>query len=906
MAQKLQELILPELLAPAGSMDALRAAVNAGADAVYLAGRRFGARHYAANFGDSELQEALRYAHLNGVKVYVTVNTLIKDFELESVAVYLLWLYEIGVDAVIVQDLGVASLAKSIVPDLEMHASTQMTIHSLDGVKWACEFGFKRVILAREVKIPEIRKILKETGGNIEIEVFGHGALCYSYSGQCLMSSFIGGRSGNRGMCAQPCRKPYQLVRGEMDEHGVPSKLRKVNLEDEYLLSTRDLAVYRHLDKLVRSGVHSIKIEGRMRSPEYVAVVVDLYRRALHALGDGEWKPSEEDVSNLKLAFNRGFTKGYIMDAGFRSVMGRSKPGNRGLYIGDVVGYKPKSMETIVKMKNSIIPEKGDGIVFKSRNSNDKDYGMVLNEDVNVLGKSGKIKKGKLKIGLNIHKPLKEGYKLFITRRKSLMDIADDFVQEGYRNPIPIDVNIQWDEDHAAHLTCNFQVNGIMKSFEYISPFKFEKAIKKPLEPAQIKKQLQKTGGSPFKIKNLDISYPGGLFAPVSKLNQLRRDILARVETELIRSFTPSENDLKNAKTLYNDFKSDLNQNWDVESPKKFNKEIFSGSFNKKTPLLSVYVDSVESVHAACLAGCKRVYIEPNIPEGTCSRNNSNHEKYFKDVLDVLKKASAICSSYSAELIWKWPNISPENYLNSAVSIINEIRADESLDLSGVMIDDLGAAVSLKSLFEGLNVYGAMGINLWNHRSAEELSKTFKTATVSPELSSDEIGDILTNSGLKRVNLSFELLVQGNLEVITTEDCLPCLLTKPEKSFENSGLKKIEGEFLGIEDVKNRVFPVRSDCSLKTHIMNSVELCLLDHIPQIIKMGMDSVAVDARGKPPGYVEDVTSAYINALELCKNSQNKGNLKKNLNMLKRDVKKFSTGGITTGNFIRGVKT
>lgn len=231
---------VPELLAPAGSLDALKAAVNAGADAVYISGKKFGARKYAANFNESEIEEGLEYAKIRGVKVYVTVNTLINDTQILSVAEYLIWLYKSGVDAVIIQDLGIACLSKAIVPDLDMHASTQMTIHNIAGVKWAAKFGFKRVILARELGIFEVEEILKETE-NIEIEIFAHGALCYSYSGQCLLSSFIGGRSGNKGMCAQPCRKKYTLIKGEVDKYGKPSEPHSIDINDKYLLSTKIL-----------------------------------------------------------------------------------------------------------------------------------------------------------------------------------------------------------------------------------------------------------------------------------------------------------------------------------------------------------------------------------------------------------------------------------------------------------------------------------------------------------------------------------------------------------------------------------------------------------------------------------------------------------------------------------------
>ncbi|MFA7199767.1 MAG: peptidase U32 family protein, partial [Methanoculleus sp.] len=230
----------PELLAPAGSPEALAAAVAAGADAVYLSGRRFGARHFAANFSDEELRSAVDYAHLHGVRVYVTVNVLVREAELADVARYLLWLYETGADAVLVQDAGVASLAREVVPDLPLHASTQMTIHNREGVIRAAQEGFSRVVLARELTLPEIEGFAEEAEARgVGIEVFAHGALCYSYSGQCLLSSVIGGRSGNRGMCAQPCRKPYRLVTAGKDDYGRPKDLRVVPGRDRYLLSTR-------------------------------------------------------------------------------------------------------------------------------------------------------------------------------------------------------------------------------------------------------------------------------------------------------------------------------------------------------------------------------------------------------------------------------------------------------------------------------------------------------------------------------------------------------------------------------------------------------------------------------------------------------------------------------------------
>ena len=405
---------IPELLAPAGSMDALKAAVIAGADAVYLAGKSFSARHYAENFNRIEMKDAIDYSHLHGSKVYVTINTLIKDFEFEKVAEYLLWLYKIGADAVILQDIGVAALCKNLVPDLDMHASTQMTINSLEEVKWAGNFGFKRVVLSREMKVEEINEIAYLLKRNkLELEIFAHGALCYCYSGQCLLSSFIGGRSGNRGRCAQPCRKSYELLKGEKDKYGKIMNHETILLKENYLLSTRDLSLYYNLDKIYNL-IDSIKIEGRMKSAEYVAIVVSIYRKLLDSIVQGTGIPNEKDYYKLKLAFNRNFTKGHLLETNKNLIMGRDAPGNRGLFIGLVSEYEHKTKSTSINLKIPFKLEKGDGIVFIFPDK-EQEYGMIIEKSPNYSGK-------KLdKITLKTKKLIPIDSKVYITRDISLI-----------------------------------------------------------------------------------------------------------------------------------------------------------------------------------------------------------------------------------------------------------------------------------------------------------------------------------------------------------------------------------------------------------------------------------------------------------------------------------------------------
>ena len=426
---------LPELLAPAGSPEALEAAIAAGADAVYLSGKRFGARKFAANFDEQALAQAIDYAHLRGVKVYVTVNTLIREPELSDVAEYLLRLYEMGTDAVLLQDLGAALLARRIVPELEKHASTQMTIHNREGALWANHAGFKRVVLAREVNLDEIKEMKKETAAQgIGLEVFVHGALCYSYSGQCLLSSAIGGRSGNRGMCAQPCRKSYVLLRGEKDRYGRPTSLAAQPQRERFLISTRDLCVYRHLDRIVRSPVESLKIEGRMKSPEYVAIVTSIYRRALDAIAKGKWSPTTEDERDLALAFNRDFTEGHLLGA--RDVMGREMSDNRGVLIGSVASFDVQRGEAAVRLSGPLCPEKGDGLVFLAPG---QEMGLVVQK---VVQKDGLLR-------LMTPERVRPGTKVYLTGSTALAKKAQEIIASA-KTEIALDLNHHLAGGHAS------------------------------------------------------------------------------------------------------------------------------------------------------------------------------------------------------------------------------------------------------------------------------------------------------------------------------------------------------------------------------------------------------------------------------------------------------------------------
>jgi len=338
----------PELVVPAGDFEALRAAIWNGADAVYLGGKKFNARIQARNFGLDELEQAIRYAHNRNVKIYVTVNTLIADRELNDLDDYLTNLHHLETDAIIVQDVGVLKLCKELHSDLRLHVSTQASVCGISGVKFWVDQGAKRATLPRELSFEEIQKIKGKNG--VEVEVFMHGALCFSYSGQCYLSSFLGERSANRGRCASPCRLPYNIITG----NGTT-----LRTDGPHLLSMKDLNLSEDIGKLVSAGVDALKIEGRMKIPEYVAVVTGIYRKLID---DDYRQPTHAEQKELEAIFNREFTKGSLYRYPGGKAINSGRPGNRGIEVGTIVGYDESFKKVSILFSEAI--RVGDGLEF--------------------------------------------------------------------------------------------------------------------------------------------------------------------------------------------------------------------------------------------------------------------------------------------------------------------------------------------------------------------------------------------------------------------------------------------------------------------------------------------------------------------------------------------------------------
>lgn len=483
-----------ELLSPAGTYEAFIAAVENGADAVYLGGKLFNARANASNFGLDELKNIVEYAHLRNVKIFLTLNTLLDDQEIREALDFAFDLYRIGIDAVIVQDLGLASLLHEYIPDLELHASTQMTIYDLAGVNKLKELGFSRVVLARELSFEQIKYIADNT--DIEIEIFAHGAQCISYSGQCLMSSMIGDRSGNRGKCAGPCRLPYTLLK---DNEPVGAG---------YLLSPKDLSMLDVIDKI--PNIKSLKLEGRMKSPEYVATITRIYRKYIDAyLNNSTLNIDKQDSQDITQIFNRGgFSKAYLFGKTGSAMMSYEKPKNWGIYVGKVKAYDGKRYITLDNISNLNI---GDGI--EVWNNSNESPSTIISE---IIGnKVGRIV-GKINIGDKVYK----------TSDKSLNAKARESYSRGFVKHSPININLTIKEKE----TIKLSING----FDYDSGIVPEVSKNNPLTKDTIIKQLSKTGTTPFIINEFLVTLGNNLFLPISTLNDIRRKALQEYENNFV------------------------------------------------------------------------------------------------------------------------------------------------------------------------------------------------------------------------------------------------------------------------------------------------------------------------------------------------------------------------------------
>lgn len=570
-----------EILAPAGSYESLKAAIAAGADAVYIGGTRFGARAFADNLTEEKLLEAIDYVHLHGRKIYLTINTLLKEQEIDELYDYLLPYYKQGIDAVIIQDLGVLHYIRKCFPNLPVHASTQMTITNVLAAKFMESLGVERIVTSREMNINEVKEISEKT--KLEIESFVHGALCYCYSGQCLYSSLIGGRSGNRGQCAQPCRLPYKTGNSK---------------NSQYILSLKDMCTLESIPQLIESGIHSFKIEGRMKKPEYVALVTKMYRKYVDLYFDikekkvsREYKVDPSDKEKLLDLYNRGGSHGgYYFKKNGREMISIERPNHAGVPALKVIRYNGK--ELLGKALVDIMS--GDVIEFPASKKEVKIENYTF---------ANHVKKGQnvsifVKSKLNLSKDML----INRTRNESLIrEINEKIINTKIKEKI--NGKLILSEGLPAKLEIKYNEIEISVLGEAV-----QTAKNQPVDTKTVERQIRKTGNTEFEFEHVDIQIVGNVFVPMQNLNELRRSVLEILETKVL--------------SLYR-----------RENVEKYHRNEFIENRQQKTEAY-VYVEELEQLKPVLATDfVKRIYLDVNALKSIWSNDN------VKDVIDAAHKA---------------------------------------------------------------------------------------------------------------------------------------------------------------------------------------------------------------------------------------------------------------------------
>lgn len=740
-----------ELLAPAGSYEIFSAVLKAGADAVYLGGSRFGARAYANNFSEEELRRAIDEAHIHGRQLYLTVNTLFKEEELEGeLYEYLLPYYEQGLDAVIVQDIGAIRFIREAFPGLDIHTSTQMTVANRYGAEFMKELGANRVVTAREMSLEEIRDIHEHV--EVEIESFVHGALCYCYSGQCLLSSMLGGRSGNRGRCAQPCRLPYEVCDGKRK---AVSDIKGRKLKENYILSPKDMCTIELLPELVESGVYSFKIEGRMKQAEYAAGVVSVYRSYvdkylvdLERFGDAvrakeNYRVSKEDNRKLFDFGNRsGFTEGYYKQHNGRDMITFEKPnhakGNEAL--------QEEIRQNYVRMQ--------------------------VKEKI----------KGNLRLSKEFPAKIKVAY------------------------------------------------GGILVSAEGEIP---QTAKKQPLTREKVESNLRKTGNTPYEFSELVIEMEDDLFLPVQALNQLRREVLDKLNEELIKKHRRSVPKTEKiacrenfGETKMVDFRG--TNSAAVMGTGKQN-QMAETAVSKKTNL-AVSVETREQLVVVCgFPQADDIYIDSG-----CYPEKNSIQLLTEDIQNI--HASGKRAFYILPAVFRKDTM--ERYKREA-------EAWQNSGLDGVVVKSFDELQFVRKEFpEAMAVIFDHNIYTYNNRAKALLKQLASLRDTIPlELNRKEL--------LNRENKGSEMLIYGNLPLMTSAQCVHA---------NTQGCDK-QPQVMYLKDRYGKYFPVKNNCrECYNVIYNTAPLLLFDYRKEFEKMDITSYRISFTTEGEKEIKSIMGLY----------------------------------------------
>ena len=718
-----------ELLSPVGDFDCLKAAVQNGANAVYFGGQLFNARYSAKNFDKDGIREAVNYAKSRNVKINFTLNILLKNNEFDDAIDVVKYIYELGVDAVIVDDLGFAKYIIDNFPGMEVHGSTQMTIHNLDGAIALKNLGYSRVVLARESTLSDIDYICRNA--NIDIEAFVHGALCISYSGQCLFSSAIGGRSGNRGRCAQPCRMYYNMLE-------TSDNVSYKNIGKGFLISPRDLCGLDFIPDLIKAGVKSFKLEGRMKTPEYVAIVTRIYRKYIDlALSDNEYVVDKNDLHDLMLAFNRGgFSKGCLDGDDNHDYVFEEKPSNQGLYIGNISKIDKKN--GLISLKTNEPLDIGDTFLVQQEDHKYtiseilKNGSHVKSAAIGDLVTIGRVK-GKLELGDKVFKinssMISKEIKEFNSHEHVKIPLVANF-KALIGKPLELEV-ASLDEPGNTYFGLSASASSEIQPIE---------AISNPISKERLIEQLNKTTDTNFEFRQINIEMDDNIYIPkISSINALRRDALNALYQKGINNFTrilPSK----------------------LHSTKLIHQHVFPS-----IRTYSVLLNSIDtSMDYSSLKNVDRVYIPL---------------KFFikKEFESKLLEISQFTDCYI-----DIPTIVRDNFRNVFYNNFDE--KVNKFNIKGLVISNLSGIEFMMKYVGKLDIVSKYTLNIYNNHTIDELKKVgVNRVTISPELDSETIIDLCNNSSLPT-----EFLVYGKLPVMHIQYCP---LGKSNKCYPTCSMK---------------------------------------------------------------------------------------------------------------------
>ena len=791
---------IPELLAPAGNWECAQAAVENGADAIYFGLEKFNARMRAENFTEADLPELMEFLHLRGVKGYITLNTLIFPQELTEAQQYLKTIISAGVDAVIVQDVGICRLIRHLSPDFPIHASTQMTITSAAGVQFAKSLGCQLVVLARECSILEINKIQQQILSKntaLPLEVFVHGALCVAYSGQCLTSEALGGRSANRGECAQACRMPYDLIaNGEV-----------VNLGNrKYLLSPQDLAGLEVLPELVKSGITSLKIEGRLKTPEYVANVTRVYRQALNQIIKTHIETfvhREKDQYNLEMAFSRGLYTGWFEGINNQELVHGRFGKKRGVYLGEVT--RIRNAEITIKLEAPVKP--GDGIVFDCGHPERKEEGgriyAVIPNGRDVILTFGRN-------DLNFHS-IHIGDKVWKTNDPELdKQIRQSYTGEHpqFTRPINIEVHGEIGEKLIA-ISRDQSWNIVQVESEIL----IAEAHTKPLSTERLKEQFGRLGNTPFHLDNFINSLNGNIMLPVSELNRMRREIVSKLE------------ELRSRPKLW-----ELNHHGKWQDLISYKSTPISAS-----PSLIVLVRNIEQLKAVLTTDIKTIYCEFEDP-----RN-------YKEAVKIVRE-----SKQEEISIFVAP---PRITKPGETWILKQVLASQA---DGYLIRNYDQL----EYFANERCVGDFSLNIANPLTADYFKNRFnlERLTASYDLNINQLEDLITNYPAQ----NFEVTIHQHIPMFHMEHCVFCAFLSEGTDYTNCG-RPCDTQAVTIRDRVGSEHILKADAGCRNTVYNATAQTGAEYVERLISLGLQHLRIEFVSETPEQVEKTIHSYQKLLQ-----------------------------------------